>query len=252
MKFLLFILVLVFVDADDCLQYEEDKGVLDEFDCIARDVKDTTKVYVKECKDGRVCNIDYAKMTGTCEKYLPHKKYPGEYCDYMNECITGICDIEHRCRGGFEKSFCKTNSDCDYDFACQIDAQQTNSESIGVCVHVPKYGNDCLNGACDPPYICSNKKCVKFGSLPEGSESTDWRACSTFYVREGKCIPHYKLNGKDEDKPVPSDKCVYSYKLGNVEKTFEEEPVCGNNFKKYCNPVRHLVKIDNVISIFNL
>lgn len=242
MKFYVVIIFLVaFSESKACANLTDGRNKLSEDACMNYDAPNNI-LYVKECKDQSTCHIeDAVKMIGYCKSYVPHAKLPGEYCERMAECMSDACGVNNRCIGRFENKGCRQHAECDVDLACSHLAQP-EEEEVGVCVPLPKLGKDCVNEACKAPYVCNKGKCVEFGKVENGTEADNWRACKYFQLHEGKCTPEYVLS---DDKPK-EDICNYQYKLGEVVKTFSENPVCGNDSVPYCNKPRTTVQIDNV------
>jgi hypothetical protein len=227
-------------EAKECDIIEDGKNKLSDKGCMKREGR---TLYVKECKEQEICEIvDDKRDQIFCKTYIPRTKLPGEYCNKMDECISNICTVEHRCFGVPKNEICKYNSDCDYNFACNL----TLGEDHGLCVPLPTLNETCVNGVCDPPYICNKGTCVEFGSLTIGVKADNWLACKNFYIDEGVCIPEYNWDSNGSDATI----CKYKYELNKTEKTFTEEPVCNNN-KASCNPPRNSISIETVMLFIN-
>eukprot|EP00826_Nyctotherus_ovalis_P039815 TRINITY_DN3855_c0_g2_i2.p1 TRINITY_DN3855_c0_g2~~TRINITY_DN3855_c0_g2_i2.p1 ORF type:complete len:248 (+),score=59.99 TRINITY_DN3855_c0_g2_i2:59-802(+) len=245
-SYVVVILLVAFSQSKKCANLTDGKGKLSEDTCMNYEAS-SNFLYVKECEDQPICHIeDTVKMIGYCKSYIPYAKLPGEYCRFMQECMSGVCGVNNRCIGQFENKGCRQHTECDINLACSHIAKP-EEEQIGVCVPLPKLGKDCVNEACKAPYVCSKGKCVEFGKSENGMDADNWRACKHFYVHEGKCVSEYELIENDPEKSI----CKYQYKLGEITKTFDEDPVCGNGSAAYCNKPRTTVNIENVISSFS-
>ncbi len=96
-----------------------------------------------DCDDGNPCTTDSCKATGGCV----HSGKAGQPCDDNASCTTSdTCTADGACVGSplGKPGCCKTDADCNDDFACTIDVCEV---ATGSCRH---HARTCAaTGACD-------------------------------------------------------------------------------------------------------
>lgn len=242
MKFCVIILILAGIaEGSVCKKLREGGDMVSTIGCVVPDPVDSEVLYARNCDGDSVCCTNTSTNVGFCVPYVPHSKFPGEYCDRMDECVNDVCGVNHRCFGLHENENCSSHAECNYNYSCQI----PEGSKTGKCVPVPTLDEKCVGGMCDPPYICNNGTCVKIGSKGPGDPASSWFACKTLYAHNGTCTSIYELSVDDPDEGV----CEYKYSLNGIDHVFRESPVCGNNSKLYCNKPRHTINVTHVILI---
>lgn len=247
MKFLWCILILAVVRAEDpCPVYKHDDSQFKGKDCYTISEKEPHVIYIRDCSDGQICDLNKEGTLGTCRDYPLYKKYPGEYCEHMDECITRVCTKEHRCYGHPEGTSCNSDSDCDWNLYCKDTAVGIEGAEIKKCAPAAKSSETCREGSCDPPFVCNKGICERFGSLQDNSPADNWEACKGFHLLNNTCITLYEVNNENITEPKEFPKCDHTYHWNNTKGITPISTECGLDSKKYCNPSRPAIKISYV------
>lgn len=147
-------------------------------DRMTTDYLITETVYTQSCQNGTVCSGTEAANV-TCAE-VP-TRYPGDACSANSDCVFGNC-TNKVCTGLTLGETCLDVYFCEAALFCNMTSQKCEMQVAG-------------SGACDSPldcmnaFTCSLGQCVKYFSLPVGTETDVFEAdgfseaCSTGYVQ---------------------------------------------------------------------
>jgi len=205
----------------NCTKYIPTTTFFTNLSCAKYTFKTSTIMYLKACPEQKVC--DFTSPQENKEFFCRNNShspiyYPGEYCSNDSECFSNICK-DNTCKG---KENCNKDIDCKPGHYCLK----------GTCEEAVTEGKECNETKkCKANLVC-NKTCIKLGSIKNGQEAINPKACSSFYITGGKCSTGPKLNEEDKDKENPKQ-CTYKYK---DESTRTDKAICGLNKEgaRYC------------------
>lgn len=170
-----------------------------------------------KCGKGKYC-----VEGGLCIKPLEQIKN-GKKCNYDNDCSSGSC-INKKCSGAKEGEKCYDSTNCEAGLICYSD-----SNGVQKCVKPAKEGTKPENTRCmDGLLVGDDEKCVKYGTLDDGSELKNVR--DELLCKSG--LAHSDKNNKYicdsiDTEPICEDK--------NILKTkgkWKDGTELGNNY--YC------------------
>jgi len=222
--FLIFLCSCIF--AHECAKYVCDSKLPSDVCLQSKTKQDYIIFELNPCDAPQVCDIHSMESKAKCRNYYLHPiRFPGEFCRNDTECYSTQCDNNtNKCIGRRFEEACVNDVDCAEGLYCE------NTKKI--CVKTIKENQECNSDLkCAPYLVCHKNKCILKASLLNGEPTSTPSACSSFYIRNGKCDDGPKLQRSENDPKVGPIKCpnegVCSYKFADNE-ILTEPCQCGH------------------------
>ena len=206
-----------------------------------------SSVFIHSCSEGNLCNTQ-GLTNITCTAIPEPSKYPGEYCEYGEECFSQNC-YYFKCKGAAVSQICANASACDPGLYC----------NAGTCLTLLAQGDICTNDQqCGTYSVCNLNQCTLQYSLYIGEPASLSNkiasfgyapACTTGFAStntQGAIICNYPPTSA---KALPS-KCTVGQMCQDSTGTMTKPCQCGLNGASYCPAFEGDMYLRNAIKNF--
>lgn len=236
--FTLLMICAVFGNSLECYRY---MGGLAKGSCSKFELKDgKPTLFLGECDKDKYCHYLFSDKVENCSD-TPPKKYPGEFCEKKEECLSNNCTKNVCNATKIESMECSSHAECDVGFYCG---------KKKTCVKLKDHNETCSKDEpCKVSMVCSNSKCVGRGTIKDGGEASVPEACESFYLKEKKCQEGPKL--ANTEKKCKDENTTCTYKYTNNETAFIRRCKCGvtEDGSSYCAPGIGDINIEPVLFV---